>query len=102
MRCRYASENMAVGQDSSPMKTEKLNRPTHRVTPFLRLKDWLVIRALVYFELVGKIQNVETIAVDCSIRDLRRLRKRYGSARWRKLKGWVTVQLADGTTHRAE
>ena len=55
-----------------------------------------------YFELVGAIHEAETIAIGQSIRDLRRLRKRYGAGRWRKRKGWATVLLADGTIHRAE
>ena len=40
-----------------------------------------------YFEIIGKIENVEIIAVGGSIRDIMRLRKQYGSGRWRKLKG---------------
>ena len=55
-----------------------------------------------YFELVGAIYDAETIAIGHSIRDLRRLRKRYGTGRWLKRKGWATVRLADGTIHRAE
>jgi hypothetical protein len=37
------------------------------------------------FEIIGKIADIETIAVGRSIRDLARLRKRYGRGRWRKL-----------------
>ena len=55
-----------------------------------------------YFELVGAIQDAETIASGRSIRDLRRLRKRYGTGRWRKMKGRANVRLIDGTIHRAE
>jgi hypothetical protein len=40
----------------------------------------------VRFEVVGEIADVETIAVGRSIRDLVRLRKAYGSGRWRKMK----------------
>jgi hypothetical protein len=39
------------------------------------------------FELAGEIIEVETMATGRGIRDLARLRKRYGSSRWRKLKG---------------
>jgi hypothetical protein len=39
------------------------------------------------FEIIGQIENIETIAVSASIRDIERLRKKYGSGRWRKLKG---------------
>jgi hypothetical protein len=38
------------------------------------------------FEIVGKIKDIETIAVGNSIRDIARLRKVYGRGRWRKLK----------------
>ena len=36
-----------------------------------------------YFELVGEITEVETIATGRGIRDLARLRRRYGASRWR-------------------
>ena len=36
------------------------------------------------------------------IRISRILRKRYGTGRWRKLKGAATVRLTDGTSRRAE
>jgi len=49
----------------------------------------------VYHELLGKIQDVETIVIGHSIHDLRRLRRRYGPGRWRKMKGSASVQLAD-------
>ena len=55
-----------------------------------------------YFEVVGEITNIETIAVNRSIRDIARLRKQYGSGRWRKLKGIATVRLPDGKTGLAE
>lgn len=55
-----------------------------------------------HFELIGQIAAVETIAVGGSIRILSLLRKRYGSGRWRKLKGIATVRLADGTVRLAE
>jgi hypothetical protein len=46
-----------------------------------------------YFEIIGEIENIEPIAVGTSIRDISRLRRRYGSGRWRKLKGNATVRL---------
>ena len=55
-----------------------------------------------YVEVVGEIGDVETIARGRGIRDLARLRKRYGTARWRKLKGVAVVRLAGGRTRRAE
>jgi len=54
------------------------------------------------FEIIGQIRNIESIAVGRTIRDLARLRKHYGRGRWRKLKGFATVRLADGTIHTAE
>jgi hypothetical protein len=55
-----------------------------------------------YFEIIGEIENIQTIAVGTSIRDIARLRKRYGSGRWRKVKGTATVRLRTGAVHRAE
>jgi hypothetical protein len=54
------------------------------------------------FEIIGRIQEVETIAVGRRIRDIRRLCKQYGHGRWRKLKGIVSVCLANGRICRAE
>ena len=54
------------------------------------------------FEIVGPVRNVETIATGRAIRQLRRLRRRYGKGRWRKRKGLATVRLQDGTVHDAE
>jgi hypothetical protein len=54
------------------------------------------------FEILGDITDVETIAVSSSIREVERLRKTYGSGRWRKLKGVATIQLEDGTVCNAE
>ena len=55
-----------------------------------------------YFEIVGPITDVETIAVGRSIRELSRLRRQYGRGRWRKLKGVATVRVAGGELRRAE
>jgi hypothetical protein len=55
-----------------------------------------------YFEVVGEITDIETIAVGSGIRDIERLRKRYGLGRWRKLKGIATVRLTNGRLRRAE
>jgi hypothetical protein len=54
------------------------------------------------FEILGEISEVETIASGSGIREIRRLRKIYGRARWRKRKGIGRVRLADGTFHLAE
>ncbi len=56
----------------------------------------------IYFELIGEITAVETFAIKESIRDLVRLRKRYGPGRWRKRKGVATVRLRSGRVRQAE
>ena len=55
-----------------------------------------------YFEIIGNIDDVEPIAIGRSIHDIARLRKRYGTGRWRKLKGTATVRLRSGAVRRAE
>ena len=54
------------------------------------------------FEVVGELGAVETIAVGSAIRELARLRRAYGTGRWRKLKGIATIKLSDGTVCQAE
>jgi len=54
------------------------------------------------FEVISQIENIEIIAAESSIRDIERLRKTYGSSRWRKLKGLAFVRLADGFERQAE
>lgn len=54
------------------------------------------------FEIIGEIARVETIAIGNAIRDIARIRKRYGTGRWRKLKGTATVRLDNGDLRRAE
>ena len=54
------------------------------------------------FEVISDIYGIETIAIGNAIRDLPRLRKLYGSGRWRKLKGTATVVIEDGTVFLAE
>ncbi len=53
-------------------------------------------------EIIGAITHVEAIAIGSSIRESRRLRKMYGTGRWRKLKGVATVRLPDGAIVTAE
>ena len=55
-----------------------------------------------FFELIGEISNVETIAIGHGIRDLGRLRRQFGAGRWRKLKGTATVRLRTGEIRSAE
>ncbi len=54
------------------------------------------------FEIIGEITNVETIAIGRSIHEISRLRKSYGSGRWRKLKGIATVRFPNDTIVEAE
>jgi len=56
----------------------------------------------VYFRILGEITDVETIATGSSIRELARLRRRYGRGRWRKRKGTAQVELAGGVIRLAE
>jgi len=55
-----------------------------------------------HFEILGDLANVETIATGSGIREIARLRKRYGRGRWRKRKGHAEVRLGGGETVRAE
>jgi hypothetical protein len=49
------------------------------------------------FGILGKIENVEIIAIGNAIRELPRLRKIYGDGRWRKLKGIAIIRLDNST-----
>ena len=55
-----------------------------------------------HFEIIGEITSIETIAVGSSIRDIARLRKRYGPGRWRKQKRIAMIRLPNGSIRRAE
>ncbi len=54
------------------------------------------------FDIISPIVNIEIIAVGQSIRELPRLQKIYGVGRWRKLKGFATVQQPNGNVFYAE
>ena len=54
------------------------------------------------FEIISEITDVETIAAGNSIRDIARLRRRYGKGRWRKLKGIARLRLRSGRIRLAE
>jgi len=56
----------------------------------------------VYFEIIGEIEEIESIAVGGRIRDIMRIQKQFGPGRWRKLKGFATVKLRSGTIRKAE
>ena len=54
------------------------------------------------FELIGPVSDIQPIAIGRGVRERARLRRRYGTGRWRKLKGVARVRLIDGTVHTAE
>jgi len=54
------------------------------------------------FEILGEISQIETFATGSAIREVARLRRIYGRARWRKRKGIARIRLADGSIHLAE
>ena len=54
------------------------------------------------FELVGEIEDIETIVTGRGIRNLPRLRRLYGKGRWRKMKGIAQIRLKDGRVRPAE
>jgi hypothetical protein len=56
----------------------------------------------VSFEIIGEIEEIETIAIGGRIRDIMRLQKQFGSARWRKLKGFAMVRLQNGNIRKVE
>jgi len=55
-----------------------------------------------YFKIAGAIREIETVAIGQGIKNLNRLNKMYGKAKWRKLKGICHVELEDGTVLEAE
>ncbi len=54
------------------------------------------------FELVGSITNPAVIAAGPGIRLRSYLRKAYGHARWRKMKGTAKVRLPNGALRTVE
>ena len=55
-----------------------------------------------FFQVVGEINHIQTIAAGAGIRQLARLRKLYGPGRWRKMKGDALIRLGSGQLRRAE
>ena len=55
-----------------------------------------------HFEIIGEIEEIETMAIGGSIRDIMRLQKQFGRGRWRKLKGLAKVRLQSGQIRNAE
>jgi hypothetical protein len=54
------------------------------------------------FDILSEIRDVETIAKGHGVYIREYLDKTHGKGRWRKMKGFATVQLADGTICEAE
>lgn len=54
------------------------------------------------FEIIGPIRGPETFAQGSGIRELRRLKRVYGDAHWRKRKGNATIRLISGIILEAE
>jgi hypothetical protein len=55
-----------------------------------------------YFRILGELSDVQTIATGTAIRELPRLRRRYGRGRWRKRKGAAQVEMGGGVIRLAE
>ena len=55
-----------------------------------------------HFEIIGEIESIKTIDISGRIKDIMRLRKQYGAAKWRKLKGVAKVRLQSGRICNAE
>jgi hypothetical protein len=56
----------------------------------------------VHFEIIGEIEEIETMAIGGRIRDIMRIQKQFGRGRWRKLKGVAQVKLQSGHIRKAE
>ena len=54
------------------------------------------------FELISGPSAIEIIAVNLSVRERDKLKKRFGGRRWRKLKGVGRVRFPDGNIYKAE
>ncbi len=55
------------------------------------------------FKIIGKIEQIEIIAIGSSIRILPYLNKQFGKGQWRKLKGTATVErISTGRIRLAE
>jgi hypothetical protein len=54
------------------------------------------------FEIIGEITEIEIIAIGTKIREPARLRRKYCSGRWRKLKGIAQIRLRSGRIRLAE
>jgi len=60
------------------------------------------VKSAVFFEIIGDIEEIETMATGGKIRDIMRIQKQYGPGKWRNLKGLAKVRLLSGNVHMAE
>jgi hypothetical protein len=56
----------------------------------------------VKFEILGSLRDIDTIAVNKSIRSRVKLKRRFGTGRWRKMKGTAVIRYFDGRVVDAE
>jgi hypothetical protein len=56
----------------------------------------------VQFEIVGAVEQAETIATGSGVKVRALLRRVHGRGRWRKRKGMATVRLPNGKLRRVE
>jgi hypothetical protein len=56
----------------------------------------------VRFEIISPVEHVATIATGVGVRVRSLLRKAYGPGRWRKMKGFATVELRSGDLRKVE
>jgi hypothetical protein len=54
------------------------------------------------FEILSLIRKIEVIASGRGVRARRRLRRKHGGIRWRKMKGIALVREYNGDTYEAE
>ena len=54
------------------------------------------------FKIMSEIDSIETFSVGSSIRELPRLKKKYGAGRWRKRKGFARVMFSNGIIKKVE
>ena len=54
------------------------------------------------FDIIGKIQEIKTIAKGSGIREINRLRKSYGPGNWNKMKGIAQIKLSSGKIRLVE
>jgi hypothetical protein len=54
------------------------------------------------FEILGPVRDIQAIATGRGVRMQRRLRRRHGGLRWRKMKGVALIREYNGDIYEAE